>query len=202
MINTRFGFSISTCGIRTTSHSTHSCNSIEENTSFKNKQKPVHTNPTRIPHNLSTGIPKYMKLSFKRFLEIIVLLLGICSAFPNPNHMEMEEEPTLPPKDFLNENISIIVEICDMVAYLILLGIYEYKTRTYPWTVYRVLFRVLTGIKLFDDILHIIPYVMTIRNGYQSGYVVSNFSLIVSSIIRGLLLFANTRYSSRLIYYV
>ena len=86
-----------------------------------------------------------------------------------------------------------------MVAYLVLLGIYEYKTKSYPWTVYRVLFRVLTGFKIFEDILHIIPCIMTVQNGYQSGYVLSNFSLITSSIIRGLLLFANIRYSNKFI---
>ena len=136
-----------------------------------------------------------MKLSVKKGLVMAVFLLGICSVFPNLDNVKLEDESTVSPKDYRNENISIVVEICDMVAYLVLLGIYEYKTKSYPWTVYRVLFRVLTGFKLFDDILHIIPCILTIQNGYPSGYVLSNFSLIVSSIIRGLLLFANIRYS-------
>ena len=140
-----------------------------------------------------------MKFSVRRGLVIVVILLGICSAFPCSNSICMGDDSTVTPKDYRNDKISVVAEICDMVAYLLLLGVYEYKTRTYPWTINRVLFRVLTGFKLFDDLLHIIPCILTIRSGYQSGYVLSNFSLIISSIIRGLLLFLNIRYAKKVI---
>ena len=135
-----------------------------------------------------------MKSHSRHTLLKIACLVVFCLSLAEAYTDLPEEGSTRVPVNYPNEYATIIAECCDIVAYLILLGIYEYKTRTHPWSINRIFFRVLTGMKIFDDVLHMLPSIWIFKYGYDAGFILSSFSLILTSVIRGLLLFANIRY--------
>lgn len=93
----------------------------------------------------------------------------------------------------VNDIWILVTECMDIFLFTVLLLVYEKKTRSKGWAVTKLLFRILYALKVLDDIVHMVPAIVKGVSGSVPSFLVSNLSLYVSPIIRGIVLFMGIR---------